>query len=96
MIPLILNDSHFVEVLERNNLINDKMVILEKLQEEIEGVDNSVYQDINLYYYSVNERNENKTFHFYFAVIPHIQNKVTGNPKNAIIGLEFYDLIVLL
>ncbi|WP_368901081.1 hypothetical protein [Oceanobacillus oncorhynchi] len=95
MIPLITNDGEFVEMLERNNLINDKLVILEKLQEEIDSIDNSMYQELNLYYYSKNERDEDKTFHFLFAINPSVQNHVMGNPKNGIIALDFRDIVVV-
>ena len=94
MIPLISNDGDFVEMLEKNNLINDKLVILEKLQEEIDGIDNSIYQELNVYYYSRNGRDEDKTFHFLFAIDPFIQNHVESNPKNGIIALEFRDILV--
>ncbi|MFD1387549.1 hypothetical protein ACFQ4Z_12135 [Oceanobacillus oncorhynchi subsp. oncorhynchi] len=95
MIPLITNDGEFVEILERNGLINDKFIILEKLQEEIDGIDNGMYQEISLYYYSRNERDEDKTFHFLFAIDPSVQNHVKGNPKNGIIALEFRDIVVV-
>lgn len=95
MIPFITNDGEFVEILERNILINDKLMILEKLQEEINGIDNSMYQELSLYYYSGNERGQDKTFHFLFAIDPSVQNPVKGNPKNRIIALEFRDIVVI-
>ncbi|GAA0337510.1 hypothetical protein GCM10008931_31370 [Oceanobacillus oncorhynchi subsp. oncorhynchi] len=95
MIPLISNDGEFVEILERYNLINEKLIILEKLQEEIDGIDNSMYQELSLYYYSKNERDEDKTFHFLFAIDPGEQNHVRGNPRNGIIVLDFRDIVVV-
>ncbi|MEK4303705.1 hypothetical protein [Oceanobacillus sp. FSL K6-0251] len=95
MIPLINNQSELIETLEQENLVNDVYIILEKLQQELNGVDNSIYQELNIYYYLKNERDEDKTFHFLFAIVPHVQNKVTGNPKNAVIVVEFKDLWVV-
>lgn len=82
-------------MLDKNNLINDKLIILEKLQEEIDGIGNFTYQEISLYYYSRNERDEDKTFHFLFAINPSVQNHVKGNPRNGIIALEFRDIVVV-
>ncbi|MEK4300905.1 hypothetical protein MKY30_16205 [Oceanobacillus sp. FSL W8-0428] len=95
MIPLITNDGEFVEVLESNNLINDKLVILEKLQEEIQFISNSVYTEIGIFYYARNERDENKTFHFLFGIDPSIQNHVKSNSRNAIVALEFLDIVAV-
>lgn len=94
MIPLVLNQAVLIEALEREKLINYKYVILEKLREEMQGIDNSLYIEMDVYFYHENEQEENKTYHFIFANIPHKQNKVTGNPKNAIITVEFIALEV--
>lgn len=94
MIPFVLNQDVFIEALEREKLVNDKYVILEKLKEELQGIDNSLYVELNVYFYDKKEGDEDKTFHFIFVNIPHKQNKVTGNPKNAIITVEFLGLEV--
>lgn len=94
MIPLILNQSVLIEALEREKLINCKYVILEKLREEMQGIDNSLYIEMDVYFYNKNEQEEDKTYHFIFANVPHRQNKVTGNPNNAIITVEFIALEV--
>ncbi|MCJ7842628.1 hypothetical protein MUB24_17330 [Lederbergia sp. NSJ-179] len=94
MIPLVLNQAVLIEALEREKLINHKYVILEKLREELQEIDNSLYIEMNVYFYHKNEREEDKTYHFIFANIPHKQNKVTGNPENAIITVEFIALEV--
>ncbi|MBP2079640.1 hypothetical protein [Oceanobacillus polygoni] len=96
MVPLVMNHGEFMEALEEKQLVNEKYTILEKLQEEIYGVDNSIYQELSFYHHAVNEDGDYKSYHFYFAVIPEKQNKVTGNPKNAILGLEFRFLVAVL
>lgn len=50
MIPLILNQAVLIEALEREKLINRKYVILEKLREEMQGIDNSLYIEMDVYF----------------------------------------------
>lgn len=55
MIPLVLNQTVLIEALEREKLINHKYVILEKLSEEMQGIDNSLYIEMDVYFYHKNE-----------------------------------------
>lgn len=92
IVPLVLNQAELIGALEREKMINYKHVILEKLKEELQGIDNSLYTEMNVYFYV--KKDGDKTFHFIFANIPHKQCKVTGNPRNAIITVEFLGLEV--
>ncbi|ASF27898.1 hypothetical protein WV34_03550 [Bacillus amyloliquefaciens] len=94
MVPLVLNQAELIGALEKEKMINHKYVILEMLREELQGIDNSLYIEMSVYFYVENEQDEDKTFHFIFANVPHKQNKVTGNPKSAIITVEFLALEV--
>jgi len=92
--PFILNRVMFIDLLESEKLINHKYVILEKLREELQGIDNSIYIEMDVYFYYKNEQEEDIIYHFIFANIPYKQNKVIGNPKNAIVTVEFIALEV--
>ncbi|WP_236691405.1 hypothetical protein [Virgibacillus pantothenticus] len=89
-----MNQAVLIGALEREKLINHKSVILEKLREEMQGIDNSLYIEMDVYFYHKNEQEEDKTYHCIFANVSHRQNKVTGKPKNAIIAVEFLVLEV--
>ncbi|MDV2887631.1 hypothetical protein RYX45_20880, partial [Alkalihalophilus pseudofirmus] len=83
MIPLILNQSECIGALQREKMIDDKYVILEKLKDELQGIDNSVYVEVSLFHYSEYEI-EDGIYHFIFKNVPHEQNKIVGNEANAI------------
>lgn len=89
-----MNRAILIESLEKEKLINYKYVILEKLREEMQSIDNSLYIEMDVYFYHENEKEDEKTYHFIFANIPHKQNKIMGNPKNAIVTVEFIALEV--
>lgn len=94
VIPLVLNQAVLIEALEREKLVNHRYIILEKVREELQEIDNSLYVEMNVYFYHKSEREEDKTFHFIFANVPYRQNKVAINSKNAIIAVEFLALEV--
>lgn len=79
LLPVVLNRGEFISALCRKNLFYDKLIILENLQQELEGIDKSVCADLDVFYYC----EKNTVFHFIFANVPQRQDWLNGYPINS-------------